>query len=97
MPFNWNARAIAVAPEPREESFFGWPGLDIFGAHLNSKHAVALGTATMFFGLWGFLTGTGVWVAYKSYRPGTPHRSFKGLLPRVLQSQPFVSQGNRAE
>ena len=75
--FDFRAPPVALAPEPPEESLFGLPGLSIFGAHLNSKHSVALLAATLFLGLKGFLIGACVWVVYKL--------SQQGRLPTELQ------------
>ena len=63
--FNFSAAPVAVHREPQEESFFGMPGLKIFGAHFQSKHLVALLAATLFLGWKGFGLGMIVWVAYK--------------------------------
>ena len=63
--FNFSAAPVAMHREPQEESFFGMPGLKIFGAHFQSKHLVALLAATLFLGWKGFGLGMIVWVAYK--------------------------------
>ncbi len=48
-----------------DQSFFGLPGLKIFGAHFQSKHLIALSAATLFLGWKGFALGLAVWIFYK--------------------------------
>ncbi|CAK0783503.1 hypothetical protein CVIRNUC_006702 [Coccomyxa viridis] len=90
--FNFSAAPVAMHREPQEESFFGMPGLKIFGAHFQSKHLVALLAATLFLGWKGFGLGMIVWVAYKLLLRGgaAPAAALQGpqgpaQLPAFLQ------------
>lgn len=65
MAFDFSAAPLAVHREPEDQSFFGLPGLKIFGAHFQSKHLIALLAATLFLGWKGFVLGLVVWVFYK--------------------------------
>ena len=51
--------ARRVAYEAPEESFYGMPGLDFFGAHFASKHLVALAGVTVFFSWYASICSTG--------------------------------------
>eukprot|EP00884_Botryococcus_braunii_P006673 jgi/Botrbrau1/16006/Bobra.0353s0004.2 len=71
--FNFSLAPVALAPDPPGQSLFGLPGLDIFGAHLQSTHLLLLVAATLFLGWKGFLMGSAIWVAYKlSSGPDVP-------------------------
>ena len=71
--FDFSAAPLAVHRDPEDHSFFGLPGLKIFGALFQSKHLVALLAATLFLGWKGFALGVIVWIFYKlSQKPGAP-------------------------
>lgn len=63
--FDFSRSPLAIAWEPAGESFFGLPGLDVFGAHMRSVHLLFLTAATLFLGWRGFIMGAAIWVAYK--------------------------------
>ena len=67
--------------EPEDQSFFGLPGLKIFGAHFQSKHLIALLAATLFLGWKGLALGVAVWIFYKlSQKPqGEAHTSYEPI------------------
>jgi hypothetical protein len=69
---------------------FGLPGLSIFGAHLSSKHLVALLAATLFLGLKGFLIGICIWIVYKLSQQGEAP-----LLLAVASASPYVCGQSR--
>lgn len=55
--FNFSAAPVRLHHEPPQQSLFGLPGIDIFGAHFQSRHLAALLGATLFLGIKGFLAG----------------------------------------
>ena len=72
--FDFSAAPVAVHRDPEDHSFFGLPGLKIFGALFQAKHLVALLAATLFLGWKGFALGVIVWIFYKlSQKPGAPY------------------------
>ena len=85
--FDFRAPPVALAPEPPEDSLFGLPGLSIFGAHLASKHLVALLAATLFLGLKGLLIGVCVWIVYKLSQQGDAP-CLNGILTRLVMRVP---------
>ena len=73
--FDFSAAPVAIHREPEGQSFFGLPGLKLFGAHFQSKHLIALLAATLFLGWKGFALGSAVWIFYKMSQKAPGERS----------------------
>ncbi|KAK9786075.1 hypothetical protein WJX73_009363 [Symbiochloris irregularis] len=89
--FDFSAAPVRLHREPPQQSLFGLPGLDFFGAHFRSRHLAMLFGATVALGFKGFLAGVGVWIIYKLNTGG--HAPAGSSHPAAAQSQgPDVAQ-----